>query len=214
MSGVPPAPRTTECTSRSFPQSTAWSRGIDRWAPNVCFGNASSEHWRPGAAVRLPEGSPTPGWLNPSVVQRNYSLVLLDHATGRRVNMRTTPQYQMRSGPDGAERRFSIEMTPRGEAALVVHSLAAQPARGGGAEVTFVVSQACYLDATVTSIAGHPVAQACRGKAVSAGQQTLLWDGRSAGGLRVPNGRYLVRVTGRAEDGTQATALGAIEIRR
>ena len=42
----------------------------------------------------------------------------------------------------------------------------------------------------------------------------LLWDGRGQTGTRVPNGRYLVRITARGDDGQQSQSVAPLLLRR
>jgi flagellar hook assembly protein FlgD len=62
---------------------------------------------------------------------------------------------------------------------------------------------------TVTSlnVAGRPVRVIARGKELSAGANTLLWDRRNAAGLAVPPGRYIIRIEAKGPTGESSNAL-------
>jgi len=74
------------------------------------------------------------------------------------------------------------------------------------------VSATAAMDVEVLNIAGRRVAQVCQGRPCEAGPVSLSWNGRSATGTRLPSGQYLVRITGRTEDGQQASAVAPLWI--
>jgi len=79
--------------------------------------------------------------------------------------------------------------------------------------VTFSLSSAAQVTATVLNVAGRPVRTLVADKPLAAELQTLLWDRRSDSGLPVPPGLYLVRVAARSEDGGQTSAVAAVALR-
>jgi PKD repeat protein len=85
---------------------------------------------------------------------------------------------------------------------------------GLGAAVIFTLSAEASVGVEVLNIAGRTVRQVCADKLATAGVNTVLWDGRSQVGTRVPIGRYLVRVTVRGGDGGQSQALVPLMLQR
>ena len=83
-----------------------------------------------------------------------------------------------------------------------------------GAQITFTLSSPGHVQARVLNIAGRPVKTLCHARGCEAGGNTLLWNAQSENGLRVPNGTYLVEVSAKAADGTQARALAQVRISR
>ena len=83
-----------------------------------------------------------------------------------------------------------------------------------GAEVMFTLSAAADVEARVLNLAGRPVGTICRNRACEAGANTLMWSGRSEAGLKAPAGRYLIEVTARAPDGSQARAVAPVALGR
>jgi hypothetical protein len=81
-----------------------------------------------------------------------------------------------------------------------------------GAQVTFRLSGAAQVSATVLNLAGRPIRALCADRPSDAGQGTLLWNARSDAGLRVPSGAYLVRLTARSATGAQSTALATVHL--
>jgi len=83
-----------------------------------------------------------------------------------------------------------------------------------GAEIAVQTSTAGSLAVTVLNLAGRLVAVPAPDQPCGVGLCRVLWNGRSVTGTRVPAGQYLVRVTLRAADGTQATSLCGLSLRR
>ena len=100
-----------------------------------------------------------------------------------------------------------------GSAGLRVAGLSAVPT-AAGAQVAFSLSTPASVQARVLNIAGRPVKTICTARECEAGANTLLWNATSDAGVTVPNGMYLVEVTGRAEGGGEARALTRVMLRR
>jgi hypothetical protein len=148
-----------------------------------------------------------------SAVPAEYGLVLTDVEAGRSVDLRTAPVYRYRSSGEGVVRHFALAARPR-TSQLAVTGLSAAPARGGGAELRFVLTADAAVEVTVLNIAGRPVRTLERSRVRAAGQQVLRWDGRNDAGLPAPTGRYLVRVKAAAANGASAQALSATSVSR
>jgi hypothetical protein len=98
-------------------------------------------------------------------------------------------------------------------AAAQVTALTVLPT-AAGAEVRFVLSAAAPVTATIRNLAGRPVRALCRDRECPAGGSTLLWDGRSDGGLSVPSGAYLVELTTTSPDGARSRVLAPLQFAR
>ncbi len=97
-------------------------------------------------------------------------------------------------------------------AAAVVTAVAA-PTRGGVAQITVNLSAAATVQVTVVNIAGRTVAVLPECTLVR-GSSTLLWNGRSTSGTRVPTGSYFVNVTARTADGQQSRTCAPLRLAR
>ena len=91
--------------------------------------------------------------------------------------------------------------------------LSATPTRAG-AEVTFTLTGAADVSATVLNLAGRPVKRLQADQATAAGTHRLLWNAMGDNGLPVPAGRYLIEVTARAADGSASRALATVMLGR
>ena len=145
-------------------------------------------------------------------VPEGIRLVLEDLETGRTVYMRTSNGYRFRTGAEGGVRNLRISTQETGRA-LAVQSMSAQSV-GGGAMITYSVSQASDVSIEVMNIAGRTV-RTFPARAVDGGsQETLTWNGVSDRGSSVPSGRYIVQLTALAEDGQTVRAIRPFSVTR
>ena len=98
-----------------------------------------------------------------------------------------------------------------GASGAMLASLAALPT-AAGAQVSFSLTGAANVTAMVVNVAGRPIRMIAADKPLDAGVQTLVWDRRADGGLPVPAGLYLIRVTARDATGGASTALAALAL--
>lgn len=89
-------------------------------------------------------------------------------------------------------------------------TIAAAPSAAGCGIVTTVAAPAS-VGVTICNLAGHTVA-VLPGRDLPTGASTLLWNRRSTSGTLVPAGQYLVRVSARAADGSQAQAVATVRL--
>lgn len=86
-------------------------------------------------------------------------------------------------------------------------------AGGGTAEVALRLQAEAAVTVEVCTIAGAPVRRLATARACGAGLTRLSWNLRSDRGLRVPSGRYLVRATAAAADGSSAQSVAPLAVR-
>ncbi|MGD9495441.1 MAG: S8 family serine peptidase [Armatimonadota bacterium] len=168
--------------------------------------------WTLEATTALPDATVTLTWPDLSGLPAELRPMLVDLDSGDRRAMRTASSYQWQVGPEGGVRRLAVEITREDDGLLAVSSLSARPAAARGAQVTVSLTQAAALDVEVLNIAGRTVARVCTERQVGAGETRLGWSGTSAAGTAVPAGMYLVRVTARAQDGQQVSAVRSLRI--
>lgn len=148
--------------------------------------------------------------VDTSALPGHMAVWLTDQATGRRVDLRHSPNYTFtaRTG----QRRFEIEIGERSEM-LQVMGVSAQPT-GTGAEISFTLSAAGTVTVDVINIAGRTVKRLVTNRESDAGVQSLSWNGVSDRGTRVPGGIYLVRVNAAAPTGEQCQGLTTMRVER
>jgi subtilisin family serine protease len=161
---------------------------------------------RPGQMVELrtPDLSRLP---------RGTVAMLEDPATGQSVYLRTVGRYAFTPRSGETERTLRLTVSPRTAQALAIQSLTAQALTSGrGAQVMFTLSSPATCSATVLNIAGRTVRTVEQGKPRTAGNQTVLWDGRNQTGATAPPGMYLLQVTAEAETGEKVRAISPLRL--
>ena len=112
------------------------------------------------------------------------------------------------------EQRFTIGATASvASASVCVSSLSVVPT-AAGAQIVFALSAPASVQAEVLNIAGRPVKLITPSTQFGTGTQTMIWTGQTDAGLPAPDGRYLIRLTARGEDGTGSQTLGTVWIER
>ncbi len=189
-----------------------WGAHAGSYARDV-RGPGDDAQWEIDVSSSLPDAEVALTWPNLNAeVPDDTRLILEDLETGRTTYMRTSNGYRFRTGPDGGVRHLRVSVQDAG-GALAVQSMSAQPA-GGGAAITYSVSEASDVSVEIMNIAGRPVKR-FPGRAVDgASQQTLVWNGVSDRGSVVPSGRYIVRLTALAADGQTVRAIRPFSMTR
>lgn len=103
---------------------------------------------------------------------------------------------------------FTFKTAPATSPALAMTGTA-QAVRGGGAQIRIQLSAAATVMASITNLAGREVAVLAPTES-PAGASALLWNGKSASGLAVPPGQYLVRLQAVDASGNAATSLAPL----
>jgi hypothetical protein len=102
---------------------------------------------------------------------------------------------------------------PTGLHGLLSLTAAVAAPTAAGAEIAFALSSPATVTIEVLNVAGRVVAVERAGD-LPAGHQRVAWDGRGSGGVPVPTGRYLIRITARDAGGARATALAPMSLTR
>ena len=164
--------------------------GLERWEFVVACAEA-------GRRVRVE-------WPEMVSVPKSMSLRLVDVDGGPKVDMRTSGGYEFEASEAGL-RRFAVEARQMAGLGLVVTQLTC-PATRGSAAISFSVSQEAAVTVEILSLAGQRVRLVALDKPLSAGQQTVTWDGLGDGGQTAPPGTYTVVVTAQGANGERYTA--------
>jgi parallel beta-helix repeat protein len=102
---------------------------------------------------------------------------------------------------------------PPGTSGVAAVTAAAVATTGGSAQIVVTLASAASVQATILNVAGREVAVLPE-QDLPQGISNIPWDGRSTLGTKVPTGRYLVRVTARRSDGSQAQAIAVLSLSR
>ncbi len=149
-----------------------------------------------------------------SEVPKDKQVVMTDVAAGRTVFAKTTPVYTYNSG-QGGEREFVVRITDKTARNLQVMNVVAVPTRGApGAEITYTLTAPAATTTEIRNIAGRLIREVERGVGRDVGASSVVWDGRSNAGMRVPNGLYLIKVEAVTPEGERAFGLGQVRLAR
>jgi len=147
-----------------------------------------------------------------SSVPNNREVMLTDVDAQKTVYARTMQAYTYRSDEGTTQRRFRIDIQPRTVGSLNISAAAGQ--RGGGATITYSVSQSCKVNIIVRNIAGRCIKVLAADQVASAGLNTQVWNLANETGAKVPAGPYLIEIRAVADNGQQARALANITLKR
>jgi hypothetical protein len=87
---------------------------------------------------------------------------------------------------------------------------AASAPTAAGAEIMVDLTAAAEVTVTIRNVAGREIAILQPGQ-LAAGMNTLLWDGKSATGTKVPSGTYLIEVKANTADGSSRSAVSSLQ---
>ncbi|MCX6361808.1 MAG: hypothetical protein NT029_18550 [Armatimonadetes bacterium] len=179
---------------RALGQTTAWQCEASGLSPNTAYRFT---------------------WSSLAAVPRSVHLTAVDEATGRRIDLRASGGLAFTTGSE-TMRKLRVEASASSQSALRLTALQAVSSRaaGGLVRVAFDVTSAASVSAEIRSAAGAPVRTVSTGRAVPAGTQSLLWDGRDDRGISVPAGSYLMTVTARNDLGETARAVAPVVVVR
>ncbi|MEN6544495.1 MAG: Ig-like domain-containing protein, partial [Armatimonadia bacterium] len=90
-------------------------------------------------------------------------------------------------------------------------SVAASPT-AAGAQFTVNLTSVATVRTMISNIAGRVIAELPE-RDLPSGVSSLLWNGRSNSGTKVPAGAYLVRVEAKGEEGQQVSAVAPLHVR-
>ncbi len=145
-----------------------------------------------------------------SCVPMAYRLTLTDRTCGTSQNLRTTSAYTF---PGPGTRSMQITASPKGASTPAITTLQAQQIGAQAVTLTYALSADADVLVEIRNIAGRTIRQ-IRCGLQQAGINTTSWDLRGATGAQVPSGRYLCTLTARSDDGTQMSALTAVNVVR
>jgi hypothetical protein len=186
--------------------------GADGVAQAVDVRGAGKQEWALSIHAPSAETPVTVTWPDLSQLPATARPVLRDPNTGRTVYMRTQREYSYRPVGRG-EYRLTIAAgdSPQGVLTVSGASAAATPQ---GVSVTCTLSRDAQLTAEVLNLGGRLVGLPLAARPMPAGASVVLWNARNQDGNVVPAGMYLVKLTARSDDGQQASAVVAVNVRR
>ena len=174
---------------------------------------AASNEWSFEVASSLSRADASLTWpeLN-QTVPAGVRLILRDVDTGREVYMRTVSVYPFQTTDGGGVRHFKIIASTDSVSTLAFSGVTTQAVRGAGVALTYVLSAPAQVTVEIRNISGVPVKRFAESQVSGTTVQSVLWNGLSDRGTRTPSGRYLARITARAENGQTVQAIRPFEL--
>ncbi len=155
----------------------------------------------------------TVAWPDLSSVPGNCKVRLTDRDADKTVNMRTTARYEYRASSE-APRHFLLQVTEGAGQPVLITGVVAQQVNAGRMTISYTLSADAEVSIRAYNIAGRCIRCIAYARPSAAGLRTAAWDLRGEAGSEVPSGHYLVRITARADDGAEVSALGDMTVRR
>ncbi|MEN6303611.1 MAG: S8 family serine peptidase [Armatimonadia bacterium] len=172
---------------------------------NDIIWNLKIENLKAGQAVTLKAA-------DLSHLPKGATAILKDLAGGQSVYLRTVGRYSFTPREGETTRSLQLTVSTQRTGQLMLQGVTAQSLRGGGAQVTLNLSSAAAVDVTIMNMAGRVVRLVEEGKTRPAGNNVVLWDGRTELGTRAPAGQYLAQVTARSESGESVKAISPLKV--
>lgn len=148
-----------------------------------------------------------------SSVPADDMVILSDPDTGQKCAMRTSAGLTFTTGATGASKKLVLQIVPRSNLTMVTGVSVAQ-ADAGHVVVTYQLSGAAAVSASVMNIAGRVIRVLETSSTETAGTHTLSWDLANSAGSAVPRGTYLLKLQAQTEDGQQAQTVRTFAVNR
>ncbi|MDH7570338.1 MAG: FlgD immunoglobulin-like domain containing protein, partial [Armatimonadota bacterium] len=185
----------------TFPHRAGWGAESGDYAVDLRSPGAEKS-WDFEVSTSLAHTDVTLQWPNANRLPKRYSAILEDVDTGARRYLRSCGSYTFQSGPAGSARRFRLRVVPQEQVRLSVTGLQVAPNRsGGGALISFTLSDTASVRVRVLSAAGRVVRQVSEARVMAPGVNSVSWDGRDARGVGLGYGLFICQVEATAEDG-------------
>ncbi len=207
----PPAP---PATAESQPVEVFVERAGSPLAVDIRSGIGGRQEWHLVVRFGKTREEVSLHWEGANRLPRDVNLMLIDHATGVRRYLRTTPDYRFMPAEEETQRRFTLVAERDTGLPLRVVGLHATPTRGGNVAVRFALSRMAVVQVEVLSASGMRVALLDAGGTRQAGTHTLVWRGVDGQGRALPAGVYLVRVRAQDEEGRRTQAVTPLVLTR
>ncbi len=134
------------------------------------------------------------------LIPRGWRALLVDPATNTQRSLRSNARLQVQAG-----QRLLLIVEPDTGQPLRIVNLQAQPLRGRGVQISFVLTAPAQATVTIMTLTGRKIV-VLESTTRSVGTHRFFWQGVSSDGHSVPPGVYLVRVQATDETGRQAQA--------
>lgn len=174
-------------------------------APGVLYAQdlrspGGAKSWDMTVATDQPNTDVVVNWPDVRSVPKNYRLTLTDKVSGQTIDMRNQSSYQFNSGQSAGSRSFVLTARPTvlGGRALLTNVVVNQSRTDGRSaptyEIAYNVSRDVRVEASILGFNGRVVAQLSSGRAVTTGDNRLVWNGRDGAGVALSAGTYVLQM--------------------
>lgn len=203
---LPPGPYVT----LSF-QHDDWGSAAGDFATDIQSTTAGEMRWLVRVATNIGNADVVMRWPELQAQLPNGSQVLLrDRVTQQSCYLNTTPQYTFHAGTAGTTRDFDLIVSQQ-SGALRVTDVRGSATRGDTL-VTYTLSDAAQVRVIIRGQTGRILRTLASAQPISAGTNTLRWDGRDDAGRIVPRGTYLCEVRAVTAQGRTARGTGLLVV--
>lgn len=147
-------------------------------------------------------------WPNIRSVARTNRLTLTDTVSGQTIDMRTQSSYRFNTGANAAARSFTISAkqgTNGGRPVFTSIVINPNPTRAAGASPSFTIgytiTQDAQVEISVRNASGRTIAHVSQTRAITSGNNQVVWNGRDDSGRAVQAGVYNLQITAITPDG-------------
>lgn len=176
--------------------------------------NTGAKNWDLIVATDQKNSDVTLSWSNTKFIPRNYRLTLVDKVSGSTTDLKKNGSYTFHTSASGESRAFVLNAVPSqltGRALLT--NIFINPSRSIGGrsapsyEIGYTVSNDVTVEASILSSSGRMISKLGTTRAVSIGDNHLVWNGADQSGHALPAGAYVIRLKVITADGeiTQET---------
>lgn len=152
---------------------------------------------------------------NAAHVGRHLEGTVVDLANGTSHAIATSAGVTYNTGDSTKPHRFALLINNVvGPERLVISDLHGTSRAPGTYSFDYNVSVPATVRATVTSMTGSVVRDLDRGRSVSRGANSLVWDGKDSRGVSVPAGMYKLQLSGTDDKGNAAKVFLPVTIVR
>ncbi len=215
VAGDVPEPPALSTPVKVYIRHDDWGVQSGAYAKDVRGLVGTAQQWDVTVECASAGADVTVAWpdLN-ATVPAGVVLTLTDKDGGNDVFMRTVAGYTYRASSAEDVRHFTITARPADGRALVLTNVRTQQAPDGAVRLSYAVNCAAQVSAEVLNIAGRSIKQLGETAAAPGVTQTLTWNGDNNSGVKVPAGRYMLRLAARTADGQAAHSVRTFQVGR
>ena len=160
----------------------------------------SSRSWDVSVTSNQSRAAVTVAWPNISTLPRGYRVVLTDKVSGQSVDLHNESGYTYTPAVGEMSRGFTVTATQvNGRSRAVVSNITINPGRSGSrsagtTQIGYTVSAESKVDVTILGLNGKVISQVSPSRAVTSGQNSVVWTGMDATGHAVAAGSYILQI--------------------